>query len=133
MDGRLALDTNVVIALLNHEQDVVGFVGKFREVFVRIIVPGELYFGAYKSGRVQSNLDRIEEFVVTRPVIDCDKDTSNVYGEIKSQLVKSGQPIPDNDIWIAAIAIQFDAVLASQDRHFDKIDELTVVAPPSAG
>lgn len=132
MAGKLALDTNVVIALLDHDQSTIDFVDEYAEVFVPGIVLGELYFGAFRSARIQSNINKIEEFVASRPVIHCDNVTSIIYGEIKTQLINTGRPIPDNDIWIAAIAIQFDAEIASRDKHFNEIDELTVVVPPKS-
>ncbi len=46
------------------------------------------------------------------------------YGEIKDRLRKKGRPIPENDIWIAAIAFQHDLILISRDEHFREVEDL---------
>ena len=48
------------------------------------------------------------------------------YGKIKNQLKEKGQPIPENDIWIAAIAQQYDLTLVTDDLHFDTITGLKI-------
>lgn len=47
------------------------------------------------------------------------------YGLIKASLRKKGKPIPENDIWIAAIAMQHSLVVATRDKHFDEVDGLS--------
>lgn len=98
------------------------------EVFVPSIVVGELYFGAYKSTRVQDNLKRITEFIAASTILDCDATTAQFYGQIKNALKLKGRPIPENDMWIAAVAIQHDLILASRDAHFSEIESLTLEA-----
>lgn len=56
----------------------------------------------------------------------CDTGTAREYGLIKDQLRKKGRPIPENDIWIAAVARQKDFVLATRDAHFFEIENLEV-------
>jgi tRNA(fMet)-specific endonuclease VapC len=58
-------------------------------------------------------------------VLPIDLDTAHFYGAIKQKSETSGRRIPDNDTWIAAIALQHGLVLISNDRHFDSIDNLT--------
>ena len=91
------------------------------------IVVGELLFGARKSERVLGNLARIDEFVSNLVVLGCDIETARRYGEIKSALRAKGNPIPENDVWIAAIALQHDLTLVTRDVHFDDIESLNVV------
>jgi tRNA(fMet)-specific endonuclease VapC len=88
------------------------------EVFVPSIVLGELYYGARRSHRVAENVARIEDFTRASSVLDCDHVTARAYGEIKSDLRQIGRPIPENDLWIAAIASQYDLVLITRDAHF---------------
>jgi tRNA(fMet)-specific endonuclease VapC len=75
------------------------------EVFTPIIVLGELYYGANKSSQVHENAIRITEFASRNAVLLCDIATARWYGQIKDALQKKGRPIPENDIWIAAIAV----------------------------
>jgi predicted nucleic acid-binding protein len=58
----------------------------------------------------------------------CDIGTSREYGRIKNLLHKTGHPIPENDIWIAALAMEHGLTLVSRDEHFKKVDELKRVA-----
>ncbi len=60
----------------------------------------------------------------TNVVLACDADTARQYGTIKHALRLKGRPIPDNDIWIAAIARQYHLMLVTRDTHFAEVDEL---------
>ena len=126
MTGRDLLDTNIIIALFAQDSAVVEHLDGAEEVFVSSIVLGELYFGARKSGRAKENLARIEEFAVNNVVLGCDTETARYYGGIKNALREKGRPIPENDIWIAAIALQHDLTLITRDAHFGEVDNLKV-------
>jgi len=128
MSGRFLLDTNVIIALFAGERSVLEHLEKAEEVFVPSIVLGELYFGAYKSRRVEENLRRIDEFALSSAILACDIDTAREYGAIKKELREKGRPIPENDIWIAAIAKQHKLVLITYDIHFAEIEGMIVEA-----
>jgi tRNA(fMet)-specific endonuclease VapC len=93
-----------------------------QEVFVPCVALGELYYGAHKSGRVAQNLAKISEFAASSSILSCSEETAQEYGAIKNMLRTKGRPIPENDIWIAAIARQYDLVLATRDTHFDAIE-----------
>jgi tRNA(fMet)-specific endonuclease VapC len=89
-------------------------------------VLGELYFGARKSSRVAANLARIHTFKNRTTVLVCDEDTADEFGKIRELLQRKGKPIPENDIWIAAIAMQHGLTLVTRDEHFREVDGLTV-------
>lgn len=61
-------------------------------------------------------------------VLGCDAETARRYGEVKNGLRQKGRPIPENDIWIAAIALQYDLTLVARDVHFGEVDGLKVEA-----
>jgi tRNA(fMet)-specific endonuclease VapC len=128
MDGRCLLDTNIVIALFAGDTAVRDNLARAEEVFVPGIALGELYFGARKSGRVKENLDRIDEFAAESVVLECNTGTARRYGEVKHALRAKGHPIPENDIWIAAIALQHNVTLITRDTHFGEIESLRVAA-----
>lgn len=86
MNGRYLLDTTIVIALFANEQNVQQQLGEASEVFISNVVLGELYYGAEKSTRVISNLERINDLAATSNVIGCDLETARQYGTIKNQL-----------------------------------------------
>jgi len=87
---------------------------------------GELYYGAQKSDKVMENLRRINTFVENYILLSCDLETAQWYGIVKNQLRRQGHPIPDNDIWIAAIAMQHGLILVTRDAHFDRVESLQI-------
>ncbi|MBN2007152.1 MAG: type II toxin-antitoxin system VapC family toxin [Anaerolineae bacterium] len=126
MNGRYLLDTNIIIALFAAETLVIEHLRGANEVFLSSVTVGELYYGAYKSGHVTENLARIEDFVIHNIILGCDAETAQQYGVIKNNLRQKGRPIPENDIWIAAIAMQHGLTLVSRDVHFGEIQELNL-------
>lgn len=126
MNGRYLLDTNIIIALFAKDPLVHGRIAVAEEVFIPCIAIGELYFGAYKSLKVRENIARIDEFALNNTVLPCDADIARNYGDIKNYLKEKGQPIPENDIWIAAIAQQHSLTLFTRDEHFSVVYNLKV-------
>jgi tRNA(fMet)-specific endonuclease VapC len=83
---------------------------------------------ARKSANAESNIDRIEELAASATVLGTDLDTARGYGEIKTALQLKGRPIPENDLWIAAICLQHDLILATRDDHFKEVAALVTEA-----
>jgi tRNA(fMet)-specific endonuclease VapC len=125
MNGNILLDTNIVIAIFAGESSVLEKISE-HEVLLPNTVLGELYFGAYKSARTEKNLIQIEEFASCVPILNASQETAKQYGKIKTQLHKEGRPIPENDIWIAAYAIEHDLTLITRDEHFYGINGLSI-------
>ena len=128
MSGRYLLDTNIVIALFADESAVKDLLGEAEEVFIPSIVLGELYYGARKSRRVAENIARIDDFAARNIVLGCDTETARRYGEVKNGLRRKGRPVPENDVWIAAMALQNDLILVARDAHFREVEGLRVEA-----
>jgi len=128
MSGRYLLDTNIIIALFADEVAVKNSLVNADEVFIPSIAIGELCYGARKSGRSKENLERIDEFIANSTVLGCDVQTARYYGEIKNAISLKGHPLPENDIWIAAIALQYNLALVTRDAHFLEIENLQTVA-----
>jgi len=105
MNGKVLLDTNIIIALFRQDKAVLAHLQRVAEVFIPVVAVGELYYGAYKSGRRVENIRRVQEFAAANIVLTCDGQTSLVYGRVKNELRQRGTPIPENDIWIAALAL----------------------------
>ncbi len=57
-------------------------------------------------------------------ILGINADTAKFYASIKVKLYNKGRPIPENDIWISAIAVQYQLILVSRDEHFKEIDDL---------
>jgi tRNA(fMet)-specific endonuclease VapC len=89
---------------------------------------GELFYGVEQSTRKDENKKKIEEFAEASLVLECDLDTARLYGKIKNQLKVKGSPIPENDIWIAALAGQHQLILVTRDKHFNSIETIAIEA-----
>jgi len=96
------------------------------KIFVPSIVIGELYYGAENSARLDENRARVDQYAASVVIVNCDAVTGKHYGRVKAQLRAKGKMIPDNDIWIAAVAIQFDLTVVTRDGHFQHVDGLRV-------
>ena len=125
MNGKL-LDTNIIIALFAGDTSVKERLAEAEHVFVPAIVLGELYFGAYRSAQTDANYARLNDFASSNVVLVCSITTARCYGKIKNVLLDKGRPIPENDIWIAAIAQQYELTLVTRDSHFDEIGDLEI-------
>ena len=126
MSGRYLLDTSVIIELFATDQAVRQQVGIAEGVFVPAVAIGELYYGAYKSARTQENVAQIERFAALNVILPCDAETARWYGMVKDQLRKKGHPLPENDIWIAALALQHNLTIATRDLHFGAVESAQV-------
>ncbi len=125
MPGSVLLDTNVVVALFAADGAVQAR-ARHTDIVLPSTVWGELYFGARKSGRAASNLSRLDDFAASVPIVACDGVTARYYGQIKDSLRLKGRPIPENDIWVAAVAMQYGLPLATRDQHFKEVDGLLI-------
>ena len=126
MSGRFLVDTNVIVDFFKGDQTIKTKLAE-EEILLPSTVIGELYFGAFASRVVTNKKKRLEEvayFLDNYPVLGISETTAYNYGEIKSQLKSKGKPIPENDIWIAALAIEHDITLITADQHFSYITEL---------
>jgi len=120
----IALDTTAAIRLLNAEGASSMTPWLWERVYLPAIVIGELRFGALHSSRVHENLDRITSLASSCTVLIIDETTSRSYAEIRLRLKAKGRPIPENDIWIAAVCLQHELPLACHDEHFGHVDGL---------
>jgi tRNA(fMet)-specific endonuclease VapC len=124
MSGEFLLDTNVVIALFAGQSSVQRHFSRDSRLFLPTIVVGELWYGALRSARKDENLRRVTDMANSVAVLSCDVETARHYGEVKDHLRQKGRPIPENDLWIAAVALQHNLSLVSRDAHFDEIEGL---------
>ena len=99
---------------------------QFLEIYLSATGVGELFYGAQKSTKVVENVQAISSIVENSVVLPCDAGTAFFYGSIKNDLRAKGRPIPENDIWIAAIALQRSLTLVTRDAHFAQVDGLLI-------
>lgn len=126
MNGSI-LDTNVIIRIIKGDKTVANAVHKVKDIRIPVIVLGELIFGAEKSQLKQSNMENYVNFCLSYPLLDVNKNVAEKYGKLKCTLQKNGNIMPENDMWIAAIAIANDMQVVTQDKHFEQINGLSVL------
>ncbi len=126
MRGKYLLDTSVIIGLFAKDEATITQLERAKSVFIPSIAVGELHYGARKSARVEANLEQINRLVAASVVLPSDGETAYWYGIVKDRLRRMGKPIPENDIWIAAIALQHHLTLATRDKHFQVVEGLRV-------
>jgi len=118
------LDTSVVIRHFRDANALADKLASYEELYLSGPALAELYYGAFRSERPQQHLDQIENFLAAADVLTPDQNTSKHYGKIAAQLARNGTPIPQNDIWMAALSIQCGLPLATADQHFRHIEGL---------
>ena len=128
----ILLDTNAYVAFKRGAQDAVDIVRLAEKIGISIIVMGELLAG-FVSGRQESrNRKELSEFLGSPRVhvFLADDETVEYYARIFRQLKNKGKPIPTNDLWIAATAMQHGFAIFTYDDHFVNIDNLLVCNSP---
>jgi tRNA(fMet)-specific endonuclease VapC len=99
----------------------------WEEIAVSTVTVAELFYGAYKSQRVEENVDRIKAFIGLVEILDFDFPFSVAFGQLKAYLMQTGQILLDADLMIAATALHTGRVLVSNNtRHFGRIPGLTL-------
>jgi tRNA(fMet)-specific endonuclease VapC len=121
------LDSSAVIKHFRDANAVTAQLAACGELYLPGPALAELYYGAFRSDRPQRHLDDIGKFLIAAQVLSPDQDTSRHDGMIAAQLARKGTPIPQNDIWMAALSIQCGLPLATPDRHFEHVEGLTVI------
>ncbi len=123
-NGKYLLDTNIIIGMFTGVKAIQEKMQNIDKIFLGSPVIGELCYGACKSSRPTENFAKVNRLTQRFPLFSCDLETARWYGNIKDQLRRKGRPIPDNDIWIAAIAMQHGLTLVTRDAHFDEVESL---------
>jgi predicted nucleic acid-binding protein len=88
------------------------------------IVLGEYRYGLNSSRLRVARESWLDELESTATVLTITSETSRVYADIRYELRLAGQPIPENDLWIAALARQHGLSVLSNDAHFDQVSGL---------
>jgi tRNA(fMet)-specific endonuclease VapC len=125
--GNVLLDTSVVVRHFRNGNTLASKFAAYEELYLPQVALAELYAGAFRSARPEKNLQQITLFLEAVDVLLPDETTPEIYGRISAHLAHSGTPIPQNDIWIAAIALQSSLPLATADKHFQNVNGLKVL------
>jgi tRNA(fMet)-specific endonuclease VapC len=128
---RILLDTNAYSAFKRGDPAIARRVRRAEEVLLSTVVVGELLYGFRCGARFRSNLEELDEFLDSPFVrlLPVTFVTAERFGRVAAALRRKGTPIPTNDIWIAAHALESGADLLSFDAHFGKIEGLAWIDP----
>ena len=126
---RVLIDTNIYSELLRGSQFVADLLKKPEIIAFSVISIAELLSGFKNGGRKKENLEELDQFLYSPRVLvyDIDTETSEFYAKIYDELKRSGDPIPTNDLWIAALALQHGTRLFTLDKHFRKVHGLFLI------
>lgn len=124
----LLLDTSAYSAFRRGDQAVAEVIRRSETVAVPVVVLGELHSGFQAGNRCAENTANLAQFL-SKPsvrVLDVTAETALRYAEIDVYLRKRGRPIPRNDVWIAAVALEHGLQLLTLDVHFREIPLLLI-------
>lgn len=126
---RLLLDTNRYRDLCDGRKDTIEVFQGAAKIYVPFVVLAELRSGFLCGTLSRQNEKYLTMFLNSERVepLFADEDTTHHFARIFAQLRLQGTPIPANDIWIAALAIQHDLLLYSRDKHFDSLPQVARV------
>ena len=120
---RIIIDTNFYAAFKRNETEAVTLLKRADYIGVSTVILGELLAGFRCGNRERENRAELDQFLDSARVhiVVVDDETSEFYAQVFSELRLKGRPIPSNDLWLAATALQHGLALATYDDHFDYI------------
>ncbi len=123
----IALDTNAYTAFKRGEEQIVSVLQHAPIIIVCVTVLGELLGGFAAGQRESNNRSELTQFLNTPrvKVVSSTTATADLYALVYAALRRKGQPIPTNDLWIAASSLEHGAALLTLDAHFKNIDGLS--------
>lgn len=123
----MLFDTNIIIAFLKNEVPIVDFFRKQECINVSSISVGEMYYGALNSKNPKKNYNLYKDFFEHCNILKIDEITAKYYAKIRLHLKNIGNPIPENDIWIAASVFEHSLIIATRDKHLLGLDLINTV------
>ena len=127
---RALLDSNAYSLLMRGQEQVAELVRTADELLFSAVVVGELLYGFRRGSRFEQNAADLRSFLTSpfSTFVDVGPVTADRYSRIAATLRAKGRPIPTNDLWIAAHAMETGADLVSADRHFEHVDGIVWTA-----
>lgn len=126
MSGNYLLDTSVMVVLLKPNSELDKKLAEAHKLYISTVALGELYYGIERSLQKAKNITDLDKLLQRINVLSVDVATARLYAFIKRGQEKKGLILPENDLWIAATAVQYNLPLATRDHHFNWIVELAV-------
>jgi tRNA(fMet)-specific endonuclease VapC len=126
VEVRIALDTNRLTDLFQGDAELADRLAECDEVWIPLIVLAEIKAGFY-GGSQQHRNELLLQNLLAKPTVGIllpARETAEHYARLFVQLKRAGTPIPDNDLWISALALEHDLLLITRDRHFEQVPQL---------
>ena len=123
---KVLLDTNRLSDALAEDDDVLELLETAEAIYVPVIVLGEIRSGFLHGKRRAANETRLQWFLAQDGVeaLAIEPGVAHRYAEIHDSLRRRGKPIPTNDLWIAALAVEHGLMLYTRDAHFEAVPGL---------
>jgi predicted nucleic acid-binding protein len=125
---RILLDTSAYSAFMRGDSNIKSAIQTAEEIYLNPIVLGELISGFVMGKHERKNRRELQELLASPRVgiLLLDEETSERYAVILCDLREKGTPVPTNDIWIAASAMQYGLKLLTTDNHYKKISQVII-------
>jgi predicted nucleic acid-binding protein len=131
--NRILIDTSVYSVFLRGDSEMKRSVQQADEIFLNPVVLGELLAGFMVGKNEKKNRAILQDFLSSSRVkiIEMDEETSERYAAIVKYLRARGAPLPTNDLWIAASAMQHGLKILTMDKHYIEIPQIIAEYYPS--
>jgi tRNA(fMet)-specific endonuclease VapC len=122
----IMVDTNAYTAFKRGDPGVIEVIQHAKIIGISPIVLGELLGGFDSGTKIKQNRDELRQFLDSSRIriYELTADTANFYSQVYASLKRKGNPIPTNDLWIAAQALENGCLVCTFDKHFAAIDGL---------
>ena len=126
----ILIDSNAYIAVAKRDADALAVINQAPRIAISVVVLGELLGGFRSGSRNEENRSVLARFLNSHRVelLPIDEPIAERYAQIMAQLRAAGRPIPTNDVWIAATALEHGFAVHSYDTHLHVVPGLKVVA-----
>lgn len=122
----IILDTNVYVSFKKNDPAILEVIRSAEVIGISPIVIGELIAGFDGGSKSKQNKIELQRFLESSriTVYPITLDTSQFFSQVFCSLRNKGKPIPTNDMWIAAQALEHGCVICTHDKHFSYIEGL---------
>ncbi len=123
----MILDTNAVSALFEGDAALGEQLAQKSRHHLPVVVIGEYRYGVLRSRHRRRLSQLLDSLILDSVILRVDETTARAYADVRDELRVLGRPIPENDVWIAALARQHGEPVVSRDKHFEAVDGLRLV------
>ena len=120
----MILDTNALSAWCDGEGALLAVIPADRPLFLPVIVLGEYRFGIQAARDRKTREAWLAEVESAVTVLDVNTETARYYADVREEIRQAKTPIPENDLWIVALARQHSLPVITRDAHFDHVADL---------